>query len=398
MPEHTPHSSQPPARLDSYYSPFRYPGGKRPLLPQTTAWLEDHGRARHLVEGFAGGASVGVTALCEDRIDRLTLIEFDAEVAHTWETIFSPQADELAARLLALPALDDAFAVLDGPPSTDPVGRALRLLLLNRVRRNGILADGAGEIGRDGKTSRDRHRYIPSAMAARILNLAARRDAVEVRHGDALKLLPEYADAPDTVFYLDPPYSLPGGPAKRLYRCWRLNHTRLFSLIGRLRGDVLVSHQDHPTVRRLAQANGLQLAQIDISTTHGRVPELLMARQLHWLKQTKTPARALPPLPLGRLTRVNLALLPVFVAVAEQLHFTRAALALGLTKPTVSRRIQELEAQVGAPLLERTTQSVALTSAGRALYGQARSALLTLDEAFNAPELAVDAGECPGVA
>ncbi|GIJ46029.1 LysR family transcriptional regulator [Virgisporangium aliadipatigenens] len=64
-----------------------------------------------------------------------------------------------------------------------------------------------------------------------------------------------------------------------------------------------------------------------------------------------------------------------FVAVAEELHFGRAADRLGMAQPPLSRAIRDLERQLGVTLLERTTRNVALTAAGEALLCDARTAL-----------------------
>ena len=59
--------------------------------------------------------------------------------------------------------------------------------------------------------------------------------------------------------------------------------------------------------------------------------------------------------------------LRVFVVVAEHGAMSRAAAALGLSQPTLSRQIAELEAHVGRPLFERVARGLALTAAGHAL-------------------------------
>ncbi|AGL16335.1 LysR family transcriptional regulator [Actinoplanes sp. N902-109] len=64
-----------------------------------------------------------------------------------------------------------------------------------------------------------------------------------------------------------------------------------------------------------------------------------------------------------------------FVAVAEELHFGRAARRLGIAQPPLSRAIRLLERRMGCALLERTSRDVRLTAAGEVLLAEGRSAL-----------------------
>lgn len=70
-----------------------------------------------------------------------------------------------------------------------------------------------------------------------------------------------------------------------------------------------------------------------------------------------------------------------FVAVAEELSFTRAAQRLHMAQPPLSRAIQNIEEHLGADLLIRTTRSVELTATGAALLEEARTVLSRFDEA-----------------
>ena len=64
-----------------------------------------------------------------------------------------------------------------------------------------------------------------------------------------------------------------------------------------------------------------------------------------------------------------------FVALAEELHFGRAAQRLGLAQPPLSRAIRQLERRLGVTLLHRTSRTVALTEAGSVLLREGRAAL-----------------------
>jgi DNA-binding transcriptional LysR family regulator len=76
---------------------------------------------------------------------------------------------------------------------------------------------------------------------------------------------------------------------------------------------------------------------------------------------------------------LDLTKLRAFVTLAEYLHFGRAAEALHLTQPGLSRQIQTLERQLGARLLERDRRNVALTEAGRQLLEDALPLLETVN-------------------
>jgi len=74
-----------------------------------------------------------------------------------------------------------------------------------------------------------------------------------------------------------------------------------------------------------------------------------------------------------------------FIAVAEEMHFGKAAARLHMTQPPVSQAIQALEATLGTPLFIRSTRQIMLTAAGQVLLPEARK---LLQQAQNLPQLA----------
>jgi DNA-binding transcriptional LysR family regulator len=86
------------------------------------------------------------------------------------------------------------------------------------------------------------------------------------------------------------------------------------------------------------------------------------------------------------VSAIELSHLRYFVALAEELHFGRAAARLHMAQPPLTRQIQLLEARLSCKLFERTSRSTRLTEAGTQLAERARAIVQAADQAFGALE------------
>lgn len=95
----------------------------------------------------------------------------------------------------------------------------------------------------------------------------------------------------------------------------------------------------------------------------------------------RVPDVPLPPAGPDSSWDLDLRLVRYFTVVAEHLNFGRAATALHLAQPSLSRQIQRLEDQLGVRLFDRTPQGSRLTKAGEAFLPQAQTLLHTAHQA-----------------
>lgn len=269
-------------------SPFRYPGGKTWLVPVVRQWLSAlDSPVAELVEPFAGGASIGLTAAFESLAVHVTLIEIDDDVAAVWETIIQHENDArwLAEQILQFDLTTENVEMLLAKTVVTRREQALRTLIRNRVNRGGILAPGAGRVkhGEDGKGIKSR--WYPQTLHKRILNIASIRERLTFIQGDGLDFLQKGAFPAGAAFYIDPPYTAAGKRAgSRLYCHMQLDHRHLFDVVHDLPGEFLMTYDNNPLIAALAAERGFETREVAMKNTHhARMSELLIARRFRVL-------------------------------------------------------------------------------------------------------------------
>lgn len=93
------------------------------------------------------------------------------------------------------------------------------------------------------------------------------------------------------------------------------------------------------------------------------------------------------------MDRIEIREIECFMAVAENLNFSKAARQLHMTQPPLSRQIQKLESKLGVTLFQRNHQRVELTPEGEELFAQGISLLHHLDRVVNSVRMARSGGE-----
>lgn len=266
-------------------SPFRYPGGKTWLVPLIRLWLRSLPPLEELVEPFAGGAIVGLTAAFEHLAEHVTLVELDPNVAAVWQVLLNGHGNDLAEKIIAFDMnLENARRILAEEPRSD-LERAFLTIVRNRVQRGGILAPGAslmkaGENGHGVKS-----RWYARTLQRRMLDIVALRDRLSFVHGDCIALLRQLANQSRAAYFIDPPYTVAG---KRLYTHSMIDHEELFRVATALTGDFLMTYDDAEEVRSLASRHDLDTILVPMkSTHHERKNELLIGRNLDWARRSR---------------------------------------------------------------------------------------------------------------
>ena len=134
-------------------SPFRYAGGKSWFVKIASKWMANRPvRPKLLVEPFAGGANVSLSAVCADLVDKAEFSELDRDVAAAWKSMLNGHADWLAEKVRTFPiGRRNVIQHLKQKPGTLHE-RAFQCLLRNRTARGGVIADGAGFASSAGKS------------------------------------------------------------------------------------------------------------------------------------------------------------------------------------------------------------------------------------------------------
>lgn len=264
-------------------SPFRYPGGKTWLVPTARKWFSSASKNAELIEPFAGGGIISLTAAAEDYFAHVTMSELDEDVASVWQTIFSEtDCDWLTEKILSFTVSPENITDAEYHADEGTKERAFSTIVRNRTNHGGILAKGSGRIktGEGGKGLSSR--WYPETLARRISEANKLRDKIKFVNEDAFVLMKKRQNDSDAYFFIDPPYTVAG---RRLYNLFEVDHRQIFEIVSKMQGHFLLTYDNTKEIRSLAAEFKLPCKTIPMQTTHLiKKEELIISDNFKWLE------------------------------------------------------------------------------------------------------------------
>jgi len=260
-------------------SPLRYPGGKTWLIPHIRKWLGGPPTPL-LIEPFAGGGIVSLTAVMEGRVARALMVDLDRDVSAFWRAALD-HSEDLIARILAFSPDRDSVQQLARQAPHSVLDHGFRTLVLNRTRRGGVLAPGASWVRQGENGGGLCSRWYPDTLARRLRDIAHHADQLLFYEGDGVGILNTFADYPGSRFFVDPPYTAAGGKraGSRLYKHNTVDHARIFQALAQSRADFLMTYDYSSQVVDLIRKHHFHGVVVDMKNGHhARIFELVITR------------------------------------------------------------------------------------------------------------------------
>jgi DNA adenine methylase len=237
----------------AYYTPLRYPGGKRRLVTVVTSLLLANRLVDvHYAEPYAGGAAVALALLIEEYAKIIHINDLSRPVYAFWYTLLN-HTEEFCRRIdsaeITIEQWHRQRTVYEARDTADLVDLGFAAFFLNRTNRSGIIDGGViGGKSQDGHWKLD-VRFNKHDLINRIRNIARYRTRIQLYNLDALQFTKEVVAnlGNHTFTFYDPPY-IESGKALYLNDYTLKDHRTLAKRIIRLKSHWIVTY-DYAAVR-----------------------------------------------------------------------------------------------------------------------------------------------------
>ncbi len=263
-------------------SPLRYPGGKTWLIPHIRHWLKCT-QPDILIEPFAGGAIVSLTAVMESLVGKAIMVEIDRDVAAFWRSALE-SCDTLCERIVKFNPTLERLRKLEQDAPSSVLEHGFRTLVLNRTRRNGILAPGASFCRRGEAGKGLRSRWYPDTLAARLMAIRDFSERFIFLEGDGFRLLPIILEGwgSRAAVFIDPPYTARGGKnaGSRLYDHSHIDHAALFKILAEHDANFLMTYDPAEEIVELVSQHDFNAVGLFMKNGHhGRMREIVITSE-----------------------------------------------------------------------------------------------------------------------
>lgn len=244
-------------KMNPYYSPLRYPGGKGKLADYVKRIIEvNELTGGYYVEPYAGGASVALSLLFNEYVSNIIINDIDVSVYAFWHSVLY-NTEELCKLISDTQVTAQEWAsqkaIQDRKDSSNLLSLGFSTFFLNRTNRSGIISAGMiGGKNQDGKWKIDA-RFNKTELIQRIKKIALYKNRISLFNYDACQLvniIGAYLPT-QTLIYFDPPYFVKG---QALYTNFykSKDHYEVSRLIQEItKFSWVVSYDYHETIQQL---------------------------------------------------------------------------------------------------------------------------------------------------
>ena len=239
-----------------FYSPLRYPGGKRKLSNYIKLVLGQNGLiGAHYVEPYAGGAAVALALLFEGYASHIHINDLSRSVYAFWYAVLY-ETESLCSRILETPVTMDEWyrqrAIQECASEVSLLDLGFSSFFMNRTNRSGIITGGViGGKHQNGPYRLDA-RYNAEDLIERVRHVARHRSQVSIYNQDAsvfiAKTLPSLPH--NTLVYLDPPYYSKGNDLYENQYKYD-DHKRISELVPDIDQRWIVTYDNAPEIVEL---------------------------------------------------------------------------------------------------------------------------------------------------
>lgn len=204
-----------------FYSPLRYPGGKKRLAKFIAQICVDNNINGHYIEPYAGGASVALFLLMEKKVKKITINDFDKSIYAFWYCVLNYTddfCDMIIKTKISISNWKKAKEIqknkhnIDLNLKKDVLRLGFSTFFLNRTNRSGIINAGViGGLNQNGNYKMD-CRFNKNELIQRIMLISMHKSKINLENIDALELIRKIKRGycKNIIFYFDPPYYLHG--------------------------------------------------------------------------------------------------------------------------------------------------------------------------------------------